>query len=366
MNKNLKTDDLLRNRVFQQKDNKKIQPYELDLINSILENSKTLKSLISPATLKGVSLLGSNDYYDSYLLKTDSSKYVMKINSDDSDGILLKESESLKLLSNKNIAPDLIDFGQHQELSFLVSSYENGINFKQLPVDSYTFNLGCISKTFSFLHEVTKRAGSFNFGDFMSSKIEALNYSNIFPEDILNDLNKQSKGFVKHLPILEKLKSELLEKSKDISTNFSCLCHLNLDKSKILYRDGMVKFINFESSEFCDPVFDLVLLSYFTSLASQPDKEDFFLRSYYDSFRGFELSKEEFDNKVKLYKPIAAKFILMNIFVNFFCESLIHKDQRPLEFIKLMKLYELIKKDLNISDQDYISCENIIFNVSDL
>lgn len=356
-------DNFLENGVFFQKTNVKIEKYELELINSLLKSSETLNNLIGSVSFKNVLLLDSNDYYDSYILKKGSSKYILKINSDETNSILLNEAEALKKLSNKNISPELIHFEQNDDLCFLISSYENGISFKKLPINSYIFNLECISKTFSFLHEVTKKEEAVNFTDFISSEINKISYENTFPEDLLKKINEESKAFVRHLPVLKNIKIKLLEESQDISSNFSCLCHLNLDKSKILYRDCMVKFINFESSGFCDPIFDVVLFLYSTSLTSNPNEESRFLNTYYHSFRDFGIEEEHFYDKVKLLKPIAAKFILIKIFFNFFLESVVNQDQRPLKFVNFIKTYNLIKKDLNLSDKDSIVCENVIFNI---
>lgn len=358
----LKTENYLKNKIFISKSNSQIEDHDKNFVLKILSSESNLNS---DEIFNSLKLIGSTYEYDSYSFNSSGKTFVLKTINDDLEKLLLKEKNNLSKLKKTKISPEVVSFGEVDGVSYLLTSFENGISFDKFSISDLYFNIRSIANYLSYLHEYTEEEKDFCLKSFCEDYLSKIDPQYVFEENLYEEL-KSSKKFKNFLSLYPKIKESVLSESESIDCKISSLCHLNLDNSKILYRDGQIKFINFQNSNECDPLLDLALTCLYLKISDNKDVLNVFVNQYFSSHRKINLDKDSFKKKLDQMFKIAYKLILCRIMLEFFVESVIHQDSRPKKYINIMRNYEqfrhMLQEDLpNIVN----SVDSIIYCYSD-
>jgi hypothetical protein len=170
-------------------------------------------------------------------------------------------------------------------------------------------------------------------------------YKNNLPKDRYKGL-MNSEDFMNHLPVLETLKNAVNEELTALPKTQTCLNHTNLHKSRIMYRDKFVKFLNFQYAKKIDCLWDVSLCIFYLGISNYPKIEKDFVTQYLKSHDKLNISGPEFLEKLKTYKNTAYKLILIKLLCNYFYEVIIFGTDRPSKFVDTITIYEGIRDDL--------------------
>jgi hypothetical protein len=127
-----------------------ISEFEADLIKKYLSKifKKNIKENIE------IELVSSNFFYESYSIVLDDCKYILKVGLTPGSEELKTEANSLKSISDL-ISPKLIDYTKEKEseIEFLLTTWENGLNFIEYGIDDLVYNFGTFCAVLDFVHE---------------------------------------------------------------------------------------------------------------------------------------------------------------------------------------------------------------------
>lgn len=370
MKKKIKINDFLKNRVFVDSEQKNFSTNEKTFIKSLFnKHSLNLKNQF-PNLLdieNSLYLIDRNYEYDIYSFKHNLKSYILKVNQDDFDQTLKKEHEILQKLAYKNISPNPVFYEnintKNSLVSVLITSREFASSFQELSFSDLCFNIRTIANTLSYLHEITEDDSKDETKQFVNSFLGLSDYKDILDnESYLQMLNK-SKKFRSHLPILNRVKQLIASDLSEIESTNIALCHTNLNRSRILYRDEFVKFTNFHNSFYIDTTWDVVLTCYYLNLFDNKKEKDLFLSQYLKSHRNLNIKLSDFNERVNSFKPVCAKLILCKILALFFYEGLVYQSRRPSSYIKIINIYESISAEIKKQLPNEVSqIEEIIYN----
>jgi hypothetical protein len=348
-NKILKIDEFLQDRVLVDKVDKNISKNEKKFIISVLEEITFFKATLNKAEiLDTLKLIDSNLEYDSYYFKNSGRDFVLKLTEDDEDYILKKEFDNLSLIQQLNISAkplhfETLDFDR--KIDVLIVTFEHALCFKDLPKSDLNFNIKTIANTLSFIHENTVTEELAETKSFKEEFFALTDYKNNLPEDRYKGL-MNSEDFMNHLPVLETLKNAVNEELTALPKTQTCLNHTNLHKSRIMYRDKFVKFLNFQYAKKIDCLWDVSLCIFYLGISNYPKIEKDFVTQYLKSHDKLNISEPEFLEKLKTYKNTAYKLILIKLLCNYFYEAIIFGTDRSSKFVDTITIYEGIRDDL--------------------
>jgi len=365
----LKIDEFLQDRILVDKIDNNISKIEKKFIMSILTEVAFFKKMLneneSSSTLQ---LIDSNLEYDSYSFRNNDTKYILKITEDDEDGVLKKEFDNLTEIDELNISPkalhfETLDFGR--KIDVLITSFEHGLCFKDLSRSDLLFNIRTLANTLSYLHESTVVNQLPETQEFKEEFFALTNYKENLPEDRYQGL-ENSQEFLSHLPVLDALKQSVNENLATLPKNQICLNHTNLFSSRIMYRDKMIKFINFQYGKKIDCLWDVAFTIYYLGLNNNPKNEKAFLEQYLKSHDKLDMTEVEFLEKVSIYKNAAFKLILIKLLCSYFYEAIIFGTDRPSKFVEIVTVYESIRDDLAKAKDAYLIQSGAIKTVDEI
>jgi hypothetical protein len=156
INKILKIDEFLQDRVLVDKVDKNISSNESKFIISVLEEISYFKTTLNKTEiLNTLKLIDSNLEYDSYHFKNSDIDFVLKLTEDDEDSILKKEFDNLSLIQDLNVSAkplhfETLDFDR--KIDVLIVTFEHALCFKDLSKSDLNFNIKTVANTLSFIH----------------------------------------------------------------------------------------------------------------------------------------------------------------------------------------------------------------------
>ena len=348
-NEILKIDQFLQDRVLVDKVDKNISSNESKFIISVLEEISYFKITLNKAEiLNTLELIDSNLEYDSYYFKNSGRDFVLKLTEDDEDSILKKEFDNLSLIQDLNVSAkplhfETLDFDR--KIDVLIVSFEHALCFKDLAKSDLDFNIKTIANTLSFIHENTVTEELAETKSFKEEFFALTDYENNLPEDRYKGL-MNSEDFINHLPVLEALKNAINEELIMLPKIQTCLNHTNLHKSRIMYRDKFVKFLNFQYAKKIDCLWDISLCIFYLDINDNPEVQKGFIQQYLISHDKLNIDETEFETMVKTYKNTAYKLILIKLLCSYFYEIIIFGTDRPSKFVDMIKIYESIRPDI--------------------
>jgi hypothetical protein len=348
-NKILKIDEFLQDRVLVDKIDKNISSNESKFIISVLEEISYFKITLNEAEiLNTLKLIDSNLEYDSYYFKNSDRDFVLKLTEDDEDSILKKEFDNLSLIEDLNVSAkplhfETLDFDR--KIDVLIITFEHALCFKDLAKSDLDFNIRTIANTLSFIHENTVTEQLPETKSFKEEFFALTDYENNLPEDRYRGL-MNSEDFINHLPVLEALKNTINEELITLPQIQTCLNHTNLHKSRIMYRDKFVKFLNFQYAKKIDCLWDVSLCIFYLGISDNPKVEKEFIQQYLKSHDKLNIDETEFLIMVEKYKKTAYKLILIRLLCSYFYEIIIFGTDRPSKFVDMIKIYEGIRTDI--------------------
>jgi|TARA_A100000171_G_C2135941_1_gene150238 hypothetical protein len=361
----LKIDQFLRDRVVVDKIDNSISKNEKKFILQIFRESDFLKNKFSESLQLDISLklIDSNFEYDSYFFSYGSLSFVLKVNEDDETGILKKEFDILKKI--KRVAPTAIHYEKVDEtVDILLTSYENGTSFKNVSVSDLFENAGNVASHLAFLHKSTQNKEELETSSFLEEIFALTKYEETLPEDRYQGLTKTAR-FENHLPTLERIKEKILLEINSIDQSYNCICHTNINKSRILRRNDELKFTNFLYASNLDPMWDLALSIYYLGFSNYPTTEKEFVDKYIESRQDIEISKEDFFKKLKTFKKVAYKLILIKILALYFYEIIIFGSDRPSKIVELIRIYEGLRDEFEMEFPLHLkNIDDIFYNYS--
>ena len=363
----LKIDEFFNDRVVVDKRNVGISKNETNLIINLFQKSHYLNSFFrqKQTVLNTLSKIGENFEYDSYKFIYNKKSYCIKINENDDDDFLGKEAKVLKKIKSKFKSPKFfhyenLDMGN--KISILLTSFENGTPLSDFSMTDVFYNTKAISNHLSYLHETTAEGQEAETQDFISEFFSMVEYDNIFPQNMLSQLKKQ-KPFKNNLKILQALKPKILEHSRNLEEDNVCICHTNLNRSRILYRDGYFKFSNFLYSSNLDPFWDIALTIFYLGYSNFPAKEKEFVLQYIDKHKDISMTEEEAFAKLSKFKKVAYKLVLMKIMALFLYENMLYRDARPSKYVELIRVYEGIRDEFQSEFPSLVTYSDEIFYI---
>ncbi len=334
-----------------------ISEFEEELIRSYLEDIFTdLKQ--SEETIE---LISSNFFYESYSFLNEDKKYLLKISLDPDNEKLSTEKKSLDSVSDL-VSTKVINYTNDQDagIEFLLTSWENGIDFDSIGIDDLVYNMGTFTCNLDFVHE-SDTSGLISFEDKFSqneSIIELFESSDEKEKSLFEKMTDLNLDDVKI--IFSRLKSVLEE---SYSEDITVLCHSNLKKSNILFQSEYIKFINFEHSHKADIYYSLLKVINNLMLFKSSKDIALFLEKYYSSSNLLKhLSFQDFLNRYEEKKE-TNRFLL---FQDLFHRILFHFNAygafyRSSDLINYIELYHNLKPTIEKRFADYTESFDKLF-----
>lgn len=354
-NKILKIDEFLQDRVLVDKVDKSISNNESKFIISVLSEITFFKVTLNKAEISStLSLVDSNLEYDSYSFENSGIQYILKLTEDDEDNILKREYDNLSLIKDLNVSAkplhfETLDFDR--KIDVLITTFEHALCFKDLSKSDLNFNIRTVANTLSFIHENTVTEELDETQSFKEEFFALTDYEYNLPEDRYKGLLR-SQDFVDHLPVLEALKSAINEELMTLPKTQACLNHTNLHKSRIMYRDKLVKFLNFQYAKKIDCLWDVSFCVFYLGLTENPKLEKDFVTQYLKTHDKLNISEVEFLEKLEIYKRTAYKLILIKLLCGYFYEVIIFGTDRPSKFVDTITIYESLRQNLILDEQN--------------
>jgi len=313
----------------QQRDSE-ISEFEESLIKKYLERIFPYSEI----SKENIELISSNFFYESYSLLIESEKYLLKISLDPENKKLSTEKFCLTSISNL-VSPEIINYTMDtdSDIEFLLTSWENGMNFDYYGIDDLIFNMGTFVCVLDFIHEsdnskLPSFEEKFEENESIVSFIQEIDSKELAIFEKLVDLNPQ-----KLCEIFSKLK-EIYQ--QNYSEDISVLCHSNLKKSNVLYQSGYIKLINFENAHKSDLYYSLLKIVNNLGLYFSAKDVQNFLKKYHqfsnllkevslaDFLAKYEEKKET--NRLLLFQDLLHKILFHFRAYGAFnkCENLVH------------------------------------------
>jgi hypothetical protein len=285
-----------------------ISEFEADLIKKYLSKifKKNIKENIE------IELVSSNFFYESYSIVLDDCKYILKVGLTPGSEELKTEANSLKSISDL-ISPKLIDYTKEKEseIEFLLTTWENGLNFIEYGIDDLVYNFGTFCAVLDFVHEsdtskLNNLDNVFTQNESVVDFFDELEFSEIKIFEKLVDLSLDDVSI-----IFSKLREQY---EKHYEEDIKVFCKPNIKKSGILYNSGYIKLINFENSYTSDIYYSLLRVIYNLEFYFQVEVVEEFLYYYYSNskivnsltFKDFKSNyyKKEEINKIIMFQDL--------------------------------------------------------------
>jgi|TARA_X000000950_G_C13910164_1_gene658657 hypothetical protein len=307
MNDFIKTSDYLQGRLISTTKDLSISKIERQIIMDMFEEHPDLAVF---ENVDELTLIDKNFFYDLYKFKSNKKYYVLKYGDEDEYRIFKREAEVLKKIGPKNLSPQLISYGQGDDFSFLVTSFEHSVPIREYGTSALLNSLKVIASNLSYLHENTQN--EFDETEiFIDAVFSYSDFEVVLDEETMNSLNNID-GFKESLEILKRIKHFVKIQLEHFKSDKNCLCSLNLSQSTILFRDGMIKFCNFHESFNLNPIWDLAFFSFQSELSKYPKKEFEFLEHYSKHFPEIGTA-DQLKSAIVPYKQVASKLILYKL-----------------------------------------------------
>lgn len=359
-NVDLSLNEVLTNRVLTTVHDLSIDSVENEVIRFSLENSEKFISTFPnmEEVMKTLFVIDRNFYYDSYRFAYGDRVYVLKFGSKEDSYVLDLEAKFLKKLKNKNLAPTfyISDVSSHSSIS--VTSYEFGAPIKQTGLSTILQSIDEFTKQLKSLHNVSRPKRN-QTKDLLDRYKIISNFSDILPDSDYKKLKeiKYFRDVESFIPFVLNVLKLQLDPLMEAEGGYLSICHLNLDESTILERNGMFKFINFENALHLNPMLDLALLSLRLGFNSHPKFEDTLITSY--------LKKQDegdFKSAFPAFKDVAFKIILLELISSQFYRILYPKWEASQSFaVKTIKTYQNIRPLVSNEFPNFLDTTDLIF-----
>lgn len=366
---NFKIDNHVKYNALSEVNPIQVGSYTIDYVFKSLVSSERFINIFDDfsSVRTTLSLIDSNFQYDLFKFASEGTNYILKIAVYSSDNCLENEFNTLKQLSVKcyGLAPLPILYDRIHDSSdtcIMITTYENSDSFTDLSTGDLAYNLGTIANTLSFIHEKTEVSQSQETTDLLNRFSEISDYESNLDSDTYNEymnihLYTECSDFV------TRLKSDISSSIGSLNENKTCICHTDLSRSRILYREGNVKFINWQDSFVLDMYFD-VAFTLFNLGIYDTDLGEIFIEKYHSSHENLGgISLDDFKTKLTSYTDVVYKLVLVKIISNHFYENIVYGNERTTKYVRLDRIYECLRK-LVARDypNDLSRCDKLFIN----
>lgn len=279
---------------------------------------------------KNIELISVNDNYDLYRFEFKNESFCLKVSFDADCSYLQKEAKNLKKI-NKLVIPVLLKSGKIKvgdDLSYLLTTFENSDSIYSVgsPIVYEKFDNFC--HAYGLLQDSQQL--NFNYKnhiiDFINSNdLNSMDQDQLDAIQEYTDLNKLKNIFQNIQKELKTIKHESLNERKFI-------CHGNINKKNILYRNGAFKFINFGDSYNSHCLLDLADLIINLNFNEKNEVEA--VHFFCDNF---DLNFEESKNIYSVCYNIAIRKNLLNTIYSYLKETYLLKSLRSEKIIDISK-----------------------------
>lgn len=331
----LKFSEALNGRVFSYNEEKSIDKIELELLGEVFKkDEKFVNKFDYP---KNIQVVDRNTFYDSFSFDHDGKKYLMKFGDEIDKELFLKEEWFLKTLEKCQLVPQFFLSNSTEDYSYLITSYENAPSIREAGTSEVITNLQNFSKCLRNIH-LQKTEKESQIQEFLEFNFTQTEFENILDKENF-DLLKDLKIFSKCEEIIERLKNTInYQMESFFEVNQTC-CHLNINESTVLVREGIFKFLNFDNAFVVDPMWDIAITSIQLKLTELPIQESQFL-NYYDE-ENFLFNKK----RLEAFKDVAWKLMLHNLIKDFFYQVFIPVSES--RRYRMLFLYETLRPFMN-------------------
>lgn len=328
---NLNFSQMLQGRIISNTQNFSLSRIEMEYLKDIFEKDPKISTKFK--NVSDIEIIDRNFFYDLYSFKNDDKKYVIKIGDEDDIYLLKRETKFLKKLDGKHLAPKFYLSGFGEDYSYMITSYEHGLPLKEYGSSFFFSSVELVGTHLRKLHDETVSDYS-EKKIFLDMHFNMCNFEEILDKEVFDEM-KEVKHFTNCLSMIKIIKQAIDVQVPSMFESNVVLCHSNLKLSNILYRQNMIKFVNFHQSFYMNPCWDLAMASLNLELHKYPLIERRFLESYNKELF------EEINQSLPAYKDVCFKIILLNIIATYFYKLAITKEDST--FYALFSQYEVIR-----------------------
>lgn len=223
-------------------------------------------------------------FYDTFALDFENSRKMIKISYiTGTDSIGMEKIAISNLPTGVSglslVSPTVISSNTGELPHYLCTTFENGYSFEDFDSDDLNYNLGTFCNTLDTIHEssVDNLPTLSDMHDIHASVV------GFIEEDIDIESNMVTYFGFSAFDIENILKKnkEFIDQNYTVSTNV--FSHFDIKKSSILYRDDMIKIINFENSYCLDLFTSLQKTAYNLNFNYAKNYLINFLKKYFKS-----------------------------------------------------------------------------------
>jgi len=362
------TEFYLKGRLIQERKNKSLPQEELNYLKDIFDSSEYLSSNFPDVIFssRNFEMIDANIESDVYKYKHGKKFYLIKI-SENSNQVSPFDRE-IKALQNRNlwkIAPRFLyqETQQQQEnIDFIITTFEAGYPVNEIGISGLQKQIRTFANTVSYLHEYTSHESSEETKEFFEYISDLVDFKEILPEETYESFI-QIPILSKVEDIISKIRNDAEKEIEKLSVDDISLCHLNYSNKKVLFRDGLFKFVNFEKSFYVDPIWDILFALFAFKFNLDEDYKNIFVNQYFKSHQSTFLTAKEANKKIRSYEKTVAKVFLLKIIASNFYERVLFDTERPTKYLQLARFYESIRSIIGREYEDYIDTLDKMFYI---
>lgn len=242
--------NLLKNKAYVLPIHVESDDSEIELVKSLLNS---LDEPIHPIEIK---FIETTEDYDVYRYTYGNSFYCIKISLDKDCKKIQHEANYLNKINNlirpKYIKDGVVKIGD--DLRYIITSYEESESIQELGRSFLINNFDSFCKTYAIMQD-SKRI-DVSYKQNISEYFQTSNISELLTEDGINAI-KNYTNFNLLKKIMDDMKNELLILYDEFFNDKTFICHGALNAKNIISRNGVFKFINFDSCYSSHCFFDL-------------------------------------------------------------------------------------------------------------
>lgn len=258
--------------------------------------------------------INSKFVYDYYKVKDGDDEYAVKISYLPGDPALELEAKNLDKVNTKYpnlISPTKIAFGNEEDLTYLIISYEQAESIEDLSINELLSHNVSFVTMMDAMHE-TDITGFPKLSDKLSFDRSIIDMQSEVPQDVTNFMmNKHSISWDNINEIVKKVSNSILEHHNKDNLVFS---NFNISPTTLLLRDGIVKCTNFESCYALNVFLSLKIAFTNLGLHQKSNTEKQLVRSYATNSTIFDMGKEEFLSKYESSEKVNKLIIFSDLF----------------------------------------------------
>lgn len=362
------TEFYLKGRLIEERKNKTLPQEELNYLKDIFDNSEYLSSNFPDVIFssRNFEMIDANIESDVFKYKHGDKYYLIKISENQNENNIF--DREINALSNRNlwkIAPRFLyqeSQNREENIDFIITTFEAGYSVNEIGISGLQKQIRTFANTVSYLHEYTSHESSEETNDFFNYICDLINFKQILPEETYESF-LQIAILAEVESIVSKIRDDAEKEIQNLTVDDISLCHLNYSNKKVLFRDGLFKFVNFEKSFYVDPIWDILMALFAFKLNLDDDYKNIFINQYFKSHQSTFLTLKEAKKKIKSYEKTAAKVFLLKIIANNFYERILFDTERPTKYLQLAKFYESVRSIIGREYPEYIDTLDKMFYI---